>query len=154
VHVRVTGVVLCLLAAASSGCSLGGGTHVAATVTHVLVTPSPPPLTSTCLQDQLVAETTAAATTLTDFCFGRTLVIAPRVSVDMGSVLVIAGVLASTARLSLPDHQDVVRLERTTFYALHPGNVTVTVTGVTCGVAEGEPPTSCPLLTIVVPPSS
>jgi hypothetical protein len=153
-HVGVTGAVLCLLVAASVGCRSSGAAHVAATLSPVLVTPSPPPVTSTCLQDQLVAETTTAATTLTDFCFGRTLVVVPRIPVDLGSVVVIAGLLAQTARFSLPDHQDVVRLQGTTFHALRPGNVTVSVTGVPCGVAEGEPPTSCPLLTIVVEPAS
>jgi hypothetical protein len=151
-QLRVTGAVLCLLVGASAGCRPSGAAHVAAASSPVLVTFSPPPATTTCLQDQLVAETATAATSLTDFCLGRTLVVVPRIPVDLGSVVVIAGVLAQTARLSLPDHQDL--LQGTTFHALRPGTVTVTVTGVPCGVAEGEPPPSCPLLAIVVQPAS
>jgi hypothetical protein len=106
-------------------------------------------VSSACGEFGLYAETTSAAIYLLN-CFSGPLEPIPTVTIAAGSVVRIAGSAAGSEGLTLPQRQDIARLDGETITGLTPGKVIVAAAGIDCSLTGASQAASCPLFMVQV----
>jgi hypothetical protein len=107
------------------------------------------PATTTCGLYGLYAETATTYSYLLG-CSADTLKDTPTMTINVGSVVQVAGALAPNVQLSVPTGQSVARVEGLVVRGLAPGTITVMAHFPYCYSSGPTQPPSCPLMKVIV----